>query len=236
MSGPEGYGRLLTEAASRALNYLETIPSRRVVPSEEALGNLKRLGGRLPEDPEDSLTILRLLDEIGSPATVGNNGGRYFGFVVGGALPSTVAANWLAGAWDQNASVNVLSPIAAHLEADKRFKGAGPYIARRYCHINAAYVNLGGGSRAHGRLVRCICGTRDLQWPPIPRADILETGSELLRQTAGCTSDHRVHVRPPHAPARSGADLRRSGIPFVRVRAPWTRSGCLDVRICRATG
>ena len=115
MSDPEGYGRLLTEAANRALHYLETIPNRRVFPSEEALGNLKRLGGRLPEGPEDSLSILRLLDEIGSPATVGNNGGRYFGFVVGGALPSTVAANWLAGAWDQNASVNVLSPIAAHL-------------------------------------------------------------------------------------------------------------------------
>ena len=29
-------------------------------------------------------------------------------------------------------------------EADKRFKGAGPYIARRYCHINAPYVDLGG--------------------------------------------------------------------------------------------
>ena len=116
MSDSKEYGRLLTEAANRALHYLETIPGRRVFPSEEALKNLKRLGGRLPEGPEDSLSILRLLDEIGSPATVANSGGRYFGFVVGGALPSTVAANWLAGAWDQNASVNVLSPIAAYLE------------------------------------------------------------------------------------------------------------------------
>jgi glutamate/tyrosine decarboxylase-like PLP-dependent enzyme len=43
-------------------------------------------------------------------------GGRFFGFVVGGSLPATVAANWLAGAWDQNAGIVVLSPIAAKLE------------------------------------------------------------------------------------------------------------------------
>src|SRR3989475_11638638 len=43
-------------------------------------------------------------------------GGRFFGFVVGSSLPATLAANWLAGAWDQNAGIVVLSPIAAKLE------------------------------------------------------------------------------------------------------------------------
>ena len=57
-----------------------------------------------------------MLDEIGSPATVATAGGRYFGFVVGGVLPATLAANWLAGAWDQNAGLVVMSPIAAKLE------------------------------------------------------------------------------------------------------------------------
>ena len=32
-------------------------------------------------------------------------GPRFFGFVIGGALPATVAANWLATAWDQNAAL-----------------------------------------------------------------------------------------------------------------------------------
>jgi glutamate/tyrosine decarboxylase-like PLP-dependent enzyme len=56
------------------------------------------------------------LDEIGSPSTVATTGGRYFGFVNGGMLPAALAANWLAGAWNQNAALRVMSPIAAELE------------------------------------------------------------------------------------------------------------------------
>jgi glutamate/tyrosine decarboxylase-like PLP-dependent enzyme len=41
---------------------------------------------------------------------------EYFGFVIGGSLPAALAANWLAGAWDQNAAMQVLSPVAAKLE------------------------------------------------------------------------------------------------------------------------
>jgi hypothetical protein len=55
---------------------------------------------------------LALLDDIGSLATVAATGGRYFGFVIGGALPAGVAANWLPGIWDQNAALSVMSPVA----------------------------------------------------------------------------------------------------------------------------
>ena len=57
-----------------------------------------------------------MLDELGSPATVTTTGGRYFGFVNGGMLPAALAANWLAGTWNQNAALRVMSPIAAELE------------------------------------------------------------------------------------------------------------------------
>src|SRR5690606_33785809 len=66
-----------------------------------------------PSDPAD---IIRMLDEIGSPATTATAGGRYFGFVVGGTLPVTLAANWLATAWDNDAGMSLVSPVGAAVE------------------------------------------------------------------------------------------------------------------------
>jgi glutamate/tyrosine decarboxylase-like PLP-dependent enzyme len=43
-------------------------------------------------------------------------GPRFFGFVIGGALPTTLAANWLAGAWDQNTGLAEVTPLSAKLE------------------------------------------------------------------------------------------------------------------------
>lgn len=107
---------LLQEAADRAIQYLEGIDERSPVPSPGAIKRLAELGGSLPEEPTEPTAVLRLLDEIGSPATVLSIGGRYFGFVIGGSLPVTVAANWLASAWDQNAALAITSPVAAALE------------------------------------------------------------------------------------------------------------------------
>lgn len=59
---------------------------------------------------------MRLLDTVGSPATVATTGGRFFGLVVGGTLPAALAANWLATAWGQNACFRNISPISATLE------------------------------------------------------------------------------------------------------------------------
>lgn len=70
----------------------------------------------LPECPTDFEVVIDLLDRIGSPATVATAGGRFFGFVHGGCLSAALAANWLAGAWDQNAVLHATSPIASRLE------------------------------------------------------------------------------------------------------------------------
>src|SRR5216684_3713704 len=96
---------LLRTTAERAARYLAGLKNRGVAPSPEALTNLRRLDEALPELPTDPAAVVALLDEIGSPATMASAGGRFFGFVVGGSLPATVAANNLAAAWDQNSGI-----------------------------------------------------------------------------------------------------------------------------------
>lgn len=111
---------LLRDAFERAVPYLDGLATRRVFPGDEALAELARFDEALPAGPTDPSVVLDLLDRAGSPATVATAGGRYFGFVTGGALPATVAASWLAAAWDQCAGLRPLSPVAVKLEEVSR--------------------------------------------------------------------------------------------------------------------
>ena len=107
---------LLKDVASRATRYLDGVTQRRVFPSPAALRDLQGFMVELQDESIDPAKVLAELDALGSPATVASTGGRYFGFVTGGALPATLAANMLAAAWDQNAGLELNSPLASHLE------------------------------------------------------------------------------------------------------------------------
>jgi len=107
---------LLNLTAQTAARYLEDLEDRSVAPSEAALAGLTELNEPLPELPMDAECVLKTLDRIGSPATTGMAGRRFFGFVIGGSLPAALAANWLAGAWDQCPGLFVASPIGTVLE------------------------------------------------------------------------------------------------------------------------
>ena len=107
---------LLSAAAGRAFAYLRDSPNRPVVPGPAALQALGQLAYRLPWAATDPRDVLALLDRVGSPATVVTTGGRYFGFVNGGALPALVAAGWMVSTWDQNLALRVMSPAAVAFE------------------------------------------------------------------------------------------------------------------------
>jgi glutamate/tyrosine decarboxylase-like PLP-dependent enzyme len=107
---------LLNDAAKRAVRYLDGLDSRSVAPSAAAIAALKAFDEKLPVKSSDPAQTLRLLDEVGSPATMAMAGSRFFGFVIGGSLPVTLAANWLAGAWDQNAVLYRPAPGVSYLE------------------------------------------------------------------------------------------------------------------------
>jgi glutamate/tyrosine decarboxylase-like PLP-dependent enzyme len=107
---------LLGAAADRAIRYLESLDGRSVAPSKRAVAALAQIDEPLPAGPSDPAAVFAMLDDLGSPATMAMAGRRFFGWVIGGSLPATVAANWLATAWDQNAAGWQSSPAAAAFE------------------------------------------------------------------------------------------------------------------------
>ncbi|HEX3044416.1 MAG TPA: pyridoxal-dependent decarboxylase, partial [Bacillota bacterium] len=98
------------------IDYLEKAFDRNVYPEKEALARLAVFDEELPDHFTPALEVLNQLNGDGSPATVAQVGGRYFGFVNGSVVPAGLAARLLSDFWDQNTAMQVISPISARLE------------------------------------------------------------------------------------------------------------------------
>ncbi len=107
---------LFEQVKTYAFDYLSRVSEMDAVPSGEHRRALSRFDEALPSEPQNAAEILALLQSAGGDAISAQGGGRYFGFVNGGILPVSLAARWLADAWDQNAALYVMSPLVATLE------------------------------------------------------------------------------------------------------------------------
>ena len=116
MRGEIADKRLFELAKAHAFAYMDGVSERRVYPAPPAIKDLDRFDEPLPEDPQPGSEILNRLHGYGSPASVAQTGGRYFGFVNGGIVPTALAARWISDTWDQNPALYVISPIVAKLE------------------------------------------------------------------------------------------------------------------------
>lgn len=109
---------LLRWTAERAIKYQQELNNRSVAPTIEAINRLKEFDTTLQDEPIEADAVLRLLEEIGSPATVAMTGGRYFGFVNGGSLPAAHAASWLVTVWQGQTAMRISISSWATTEED----------------------------------------------------------------------------------------------------------------------
>ena len=107
---------LLARTAELAADYVESLGERPVFPDVTPEQLRQALGGPLPEDPVNPQQVIDELAAAVEPGVVAIGSGRYFGFVIGGALPAALAADWLTSTWDQNAGLYVCGPSASVVE------------------------------------------------------------------------------------------------------------------------
>ena len=107
---------LLRRTADLAAAYVESLGERPVFPHVDPDDLREALGGPLPEEPVPPEEVVEELAAAAEPGLVAMGSGRYFGFVIGGALPAALAADWLATAWDQNAGLYAGGPSASVVE------------------------------------------------------------------------------------------------------------------------
>ena len=109
--------QLFEKAKSFAYDYIDGIEKMNVFPDETALKGLDNFDESLPNETGNALHVLEQLNEFGSPGTIAQTGGRYFGFVDGGAVPVSLGVKWLSDVWDQCGGLYMTSPINSKLES-----------------------------------------------------------------------------------------------------------------------
>lgn len=107
---------VLKAAHAIATEYLDHVADRHVGGTATRDALMAALGGPLPIGAADPVDVIEQLAARADAGIVASAGPRYFGFVTGGSVPVTMAADWIGTAWDQNAALNVMSPSISAIE------------------------------------------------------------------------------------------------------------------------
>src|SRR3954449_7475444 len=136
---------LLDYTAGIAADFYDSLPGRPVFPTASDRELRDALEGPLPELPTDPRAVIQALAAAADPGLVAEPGGRYFGFVIGGAVPVSIAADWLTTTWDQNAGLYVGGPSASVVE-----EVAGAWLIELLgLPADASFGFVTGGQMAH---------------------------------------------------------------------------------------
>ncbi len=107
---------LLESAAHHASDFVDSLPKRPVRPAASLEELQATLDLPLDDEPLDPQTVIAELAKAAEPGLIGTDSPRFFGFVIGGSTPASLAAEFLASAWDQNAGLYVAGPSASVAE------------------------------------------------------------------------------------------------------------------------
>jgi len=106
---------LLHRVADEAGDWFDALPERPVRPDRSPAE--LTVADRLPDGPVSVEDVVAELAREAAPGLTAMGSPRFFGFVIGGAHPAGLAADWLVSAWDQNAALTGPTPAVTALEA-----------------------------------------------------------------------------------------------------------------------
>lgn len=153
----EGHGTaqrtLLVRTAEIVAGYLASLPERPVAARDPVETIRQRLRTPLAEGPTPPLEVIEDLARDADGGIIASAGPRFFGFVLGGALPVALAADWLTSGWDQNAGLYVAGPAAAVVE-----EAVGDWLLELFGLPSGASIGLTTGCQmAH---FTCLAAAR----------------------------------------------------------------------------
>ena len=106
----------LNVAFNQGVAHLEHLDESSVAATADVATLRAQLDKPLAEKGLPAAQVVEELARDVQGGLLGSAGGRFFGWVIGGALPAAVAADWLTSAWQQNAGIYATSPAAAVVE------------------------------------------------------------------------------------------------------------------------